>query len=62
MYTGLGLTTQGEAQGFEKKMGLIPIWKPKSFLRYEKGMGLTLTRRPKMFLKKGDRDKLSSLA
>ena len=61
MYTGLGLITQGEAQGFfEKKMGLIPMWKPKSF-GMKKGLwDLHSQGGPKFW--KRDRDESSSIA
>ena len=38
MYTGLGLTTQGEAQGFEKKWDLFLCGSPKVF-GMKKGYG-----------------------
>ena len=61
MYTGLGLTTQGEAQGFLKRNGTYSYVEAQKFW-YEKGvMGLTLTRRPKSFGKR-DRDESSSIA
>ena len=39
MYTGLGLTTQGEAQGFLKRNGTYAYVEAQKFLVWKRGYG-----------------------